>query len=74
MGKTNSWQNCVRDLIDRTWEVESIRNRLNDLRQKGLGPKDWDWKALQDSRDPVLDRVQRRAEELLCLKHYGTIQ
>lgn len=69
MSKSNSWRNRVQGLADRTWEVESIRNRLNNLRQKGFGPKYLDWMALQDSRKEVLDRVQRRAEEYEYLTH-----
>ena len=69
MCESNSWQNRVQDLADRTWEVETIRKRLNNLRQKGFGPKDLDWVALQDSRKEVLDRVQRRAEEYEYLTH-----
>ena len=69
MSKSNSWQNRVQNLADRTWEVESIRNRLNNLRQKGFGPIDLDWEALQNSREEVLDRVQLRAEEYEYLTH-----
>ena len=69
MSQSNSWQNRVQGLADRTWEVETIRKRLNNLRQKGFGPKDLDWVALQDSRKEVLDRVQRRAEEYEYLTH-----
>ena len=69
MSQSNSWQNRVQGLADRTWEVETIRKRLNNLRRKGFGPKDLDWAALQDSRQEVLDRVQRRAEEYEYLTH-----
>ena len=69
MSKSNSWQNRVQDLADRTWKVENIRNRLNNLRKKGFGPKDLDWESLQDSRKAVLDRVQLRAEEYEYLTH-----
>jgi C_GCAxxG_C_C family probable redox protein len=69
MSKSNSWQNRVQGLADRTWEVEPIRKRLSNLRQKGFGPKDLDWVSLQDSRKEVLDRVQCRAEEYEYLTH-----
>ena len=69
MSQSNSWQNRVQGLADRTWEVEIIRKRLNNLRRKGFGPKDLNWSALQDHRQEVLDRVQRRAEEYEYLTH-----
>ena len=69
MRKSNSWQNRVQDLADRTWDVEAIRKRLNNLRQNGFCAKDLDWEALQDSRKEVLDRVQCRAEEYEYLTH-----
>jgi C_GCAxxG_C_C family probable redox protein len=69
MRKSSSWQNRVQDLAGRTWEVEAIRKRLNNLRQHGFGPKELDWTALQDSRKEVLDRVQHRAEEYEYLTH-----
>jgi C_GCAxxG_C_C family probable redox protein len=69
MSQSNSWQHRVQELADRTWEVEAIRKRLNNLRQKGFGPRDLDWVALQNSRIEVLDRVQYRAEEYEYLTH-----
>ena len=69
MSQSNSWQHRVQELADRTWEVETIRKRLKNLRQKGFGPTDLDWVALQNSRKEVLDRVQCRAEEYEYLTH-----
>jgi C_GCAxxG_C_C family probable redox protein len=69
MKKPNSWQNRVQDLAERTWDVDTIRKQLNNLRQNGFGPKDLDWEALQANRLEVLDRVQRRAEAYEYLTH-----
>jgi C_GCAxxG_C_C family probable redox protein len=69
MSKPNSWQNRVPDLADRSWDVETIRKRLNNLRQNGFGPKDLDWVAMQANRLEVLDGVQLRAEEYEFLTH-----
>ena len=69
MSKSNSWQNHVQGLADRTWEVEPIRKRLSNLRLKGFGPKDLDWVSLQGSRKEVLDQMQCRAEEYEYLTH-----
>ena len=69
MSQSNSWQHRVQELGDRTWEVEAIRKRLKNLRQKGFGPKDIDWVALNNSHKEVLDRVQCRAEEYEYLTH-----
>ena len=57
------------DLASRSWHVESIRERLNDLRQNGFGLKEIDWAAMQANRREVLDRVQLRAEEYEYLTH-----
>jgi C_GCAxxG_C_C family probable redox protein len=69
MKKSNFWQNRVQDLAERTWEVETIRKRLDNLRQNGFGSKDLDWKSLQANRLEVLERVQSRAEEYEFLTH-----
>ena len=69
MNPPTFWQNRVQDLADRAWDVKTIRNRLNDLRQNGFGPKNLDWEALQASRLEVLERVQLRAEEYEYLTH-----
>ncbi len=69
MSKSKSWQNRLHDLAGRTWEVEPIRKRLNNLRHNGFGPKLLDRVAIQGSRQEVLDRVQRRAEEYEYLTH-----
>ena len=69
MNPPTFWQNRVQDLADRVWDVKTIRNRLNDLRQNGFGPKNLDWEALQASRLEVLERVQLRAEEYEYLTH-----
>ncbi|MGD9280513.1 MAG: C-GCAxxG-C-C family protein [Desulfobacterales bacterium] len=69
MKKINFWQNRVKDLVERSWEVETIRKRLDNLRQNGFGAKDLDWKSLQANRLEVLDRVQSRAEEYEYLTH-----
>lgn len=65
----NSWQKQLSELSERSWDVEAIRQRLNDLRQNGFGPKDLDWKALQNNRIEVLDRAQVRAQEYEYLTH-----
>ncbi|MBW2448928.1 MAG: C_GCAxxG_C_C family protein, partial [Deltaproteobacteria bacterium] len=57
------------ELADRSWDVETIRKRLKNLRQKGFGSRDLDWVVLQNSRKEVLDRVQFRAEEYEYLTH-----
>jgi hypothetical protein len=69
MSKSNSWQHRVQELADRSWDVETIRKRLKNLRQKGFDPIDSDWVALQNSCKEVLDRVQFRAEEYEYLAH-----
>ena len=69
MSKPNSLQNRITDLVDRSWDVEVIRKRLNSLRKKGFGPKDLDLATLQANRFEVLDRVQLRAEEYEYLTH-----
>ena len=69
MNPPTFWQNRVQDLADRAWDVKTIRNRLNDLRQNGFGPKNLDWEALQAGRLEVLERVQLRAEEYEYLTH-----
>jgi C_GCAxxG_C_C family probable redox protein len=69
MSQPNFWQNRVQGLADRSWDVKTIRKRLNNLRQKGFVPKDLDLEALQANRSEVLDRVQLRAEEYEYLTH-----
>ena len=69
MSKPNSWQNRIADLVDRSWDVEVIRKRLNSLRKNGFGPKDLDLATIQANRLEVLDRVQLRAEEYEYLTH-----
>ncbi len=69
MNKPYSWQNRVPDLADRSWDVETIRKRLKNLRQNGFGPKDLDWEALQANPLAVFERVQIRAEEYEYLTH-----
>jgi C_GCAxxG_C_C family probable redox protein len=69
MKKPNSWQKRLQDLAECTWDADIIRNRLNNLRQNGFGPKDLDREALQANRLEVLDRVQRRAEAYEYLTH-----
>ena len=69
MSSETSWQKRVSDLAERTWDVESIRARLDGLRKNGFGPKPLDWSGLQAERGKVLERVQRRAEEYEYLTH-----
>jgi C_GCAxxG_C_C family probable redox protein len=69
MNKSNPWKNRVQSLADRSWEVETIRERLNNLRQNGFRKKDIDLEALKNSREEILDRVQCRAEEYEYLTH-----
>ena len=69
MSKPESWQNRISDLVDRAWNMETIRKRLEDLRRNGFGSKEIDWTAMQANRLEVLDRVQLRAEEYEYLTH-----
>jgi C_GCAxxG_C_C family probable redox protein len=69
MKKPNSWQNRVSALTGRSWDVEAIRKRLDNLRENGFGPKELDLTAMQANRFEVLDRVQLRAEEYEFLTH-----
>ena len=69
MSSPNIWQNRLADLVDRSWDIETIRRRLEDLRLNGFGPKEIDWTAMQSNRLAVLDRVQLRAEEYEYLTH-----
>jgi C_GCAxxG_C_C family probable redox protein len=69
MSNPNIWQNRIPDLVDRKWDIESIRRRLENLRQKGFGSVEIDWKAMDANRLEVLDRVQLRAEEYEYLTH-----
>jgi len=69
MSKPESWQNRIPDLVDRAWNMETIRKRLEDLRRTGFGSKEIDWTAKQANRLEVLDRVQLRAEEYEYLTH-----
>ena len=65
----NTWADRVTELANRSWEVESIRNRVNRLRRNEFSEGELDWTGLQRKRDEVLDRVQRRAEEYEYLTH-----
>ena len=69
MSKTQTWQKRISDLAQRSWEVEAIRTRLNNLRRNGFGPRNLDPAKLQADRPEVLDRVQLRAEEYEYLTH-----
>ena len=69
MSKLKTWKKRVPDLVDRSWDVGAIRIRLNNLHQKGFGPKDSNWSTLQANRSEVLDRVQLRGEEYEYLTH-----
>jgi len=69
MSKPEIWQNRIPDLVDRAWNMETIRKRLKDLRRNGFGSKEIDWAAMQANRLEVLDRVQLRAEEYEYLTH-----
>jgi len=69
MSKPETWQKRVSDLADRSWVVDGIRKRLNNLRQNGFGPKVLDWTAMQANFLKILDRVQHRAEEYEYLSH-----
>ncbi len=69
MSKLKTWKKRVPELGDRSWDLGAIRIRLNNLRQKGFGPKDLDWATLQANRSEVLDRVQLRGEEYEYLTH-----
>ncbi|MFP3913028.1 MAG: C-GCAxxG-C-C family protein [Desulfobacteraceae bacterium] len=70
MGNRNTpWQQKVSELADRTWDEAAIRDRLTYLRRNGFGGTDVDWTAMQNHRDEVLDRVQRRAEEYEYFTH-----
>ena len=69
MSKITTWKKRVSDLEARSWDLGAIRIRLNNLRQKGFCPKDFDWVALKASRNELLDRVQLRGEEYEYLTH-----
>ena len=69
MSNQKTWQKRVPVLAERAWEVETIRARLNNLRQNGFSPKYQDWASAQAGREEVLDRVQLRAEEYEYLTH-----
>ena len=69
MGNPITWQNRIPQLVDRDWDKETIRKRLENLRQKGSGPKELDWTAMQANSLEVLDRIQLRAEEYEYLTH-----
>lgn len=69
MSNPEIWQNRLPDLVDRTWDMETIRNRLDNLRRRGFGPKDIDLTAMQANRLAGLDRIQLRAEEYEYLTH-----
>ena len=69
MSKTQTWQKRIPDLTQRSWEVEAIRTRLNNLRRNGFSTRNLDPAKLQANRPEVLDRVQLRAEEYEYLTH-----
>ena len=69
MNESRSWQNRLSGLTDRKWNIEAIRKRLNNLRQNGFGPKDYDLSEMQANRLELLERVQLRAEEYEYLTH-----
>ena len=69
MSESNDWKNRVQNLAERNWDVETIRKRLKNLQQKGFGQENLNLGDLQDNREAVLDRVQRRAEEYEYLTH-----
>ena len=50
MSKSNSWQHRLQELADRSWDVETIRKRLKNLRQKGFFSRDLDCVVLQKGR------------------------
>jgi C_GCAxxG_C_C family probable redox protein len=63
------WQKHVLALAGRSWDVETIRGRLNHLRQNGFGITGLNWTAMQANRDEVVNRVQLHAEEYEYLTH-----
>lgn len=69
MNKQTTWQMRIPDLVERSWNIEEIRSRLDLLRRNGFGPKNLDRTASQANRHEVLDRVQLRAEEYEYLTH-----
>jgi len=69
VSKTQTWQKRIPDLTQRSWEVEAIRTRLNNLRRNGFSTRNLDPAKLQANRPEVLDRVQLRAEEYEYLTH-----
>jgi C_GCAxxG_C_C family probable redox protein len=69
MSNPEIWQNRLPALVDRSWDMENIRKRLENLRHKGFGAEELDWTAMQTHRLDVLERVQLRAEEYEYLTH-----
>lgn len=69
MNDQKTWQKYLHDLANRTWNVQTIRLRLNHLRQSGFNRQNTDRKRVQARPLEVLDRVQRRAEEYEYLTH-----
>lgn len=69
MNKQKTWQKHLPDLVERSWNIEEIRRRLQFMRQNGFGPQKNDLTTLQANRHEVLDRVQLRAEEYEYLTH-----
>ena len=69
MNKQKTWQKRVPDLVERSWDIEAIRSRLDLLRKNGFGSKNLDLASLQANRQEALDRVQLRAEEYEYLTH-----
>ena len=62
-------QKQLAELTERKWDVETIRRRLDDLRQNEFNARDANTSAFRCDRRELLDRVQRRAEEYEYLTH-----
>ena len=69
MNQQKAWQKRVPDLVERSWDIEAIRSRLDLLRKNDFGSKNLDLASLQANRQEALDRVQLRAEEYEYLTH-----
>ena len=59
----------VRELAARVWDVQAIEARYRRLLQDGIAPRRLDPAAVVTAKAAILDRVQRRAEEVEYLTH-----
>jgi C_GCAxxG_C_C family probable redox protein len=53
----------VKELSERQWDVPALEARIRKLSEEGIPRKKLDPKELRETREQILDRVQRHAEE-----------